>query len=98
MTQPPDPETVRDAVRSRYAAAAIAVTRATTSSDCCTAGSSCCSGGAADASTISSGLYSFDETAELPSAAILASLGCGNPTALANLEPGDIVLDLGSGG
>jgi arsenite methyltransferase len=44
------------------------------------------------------GLYTVDETSELPAEAVLASLGCGNPTALAGLRPGDVVLDLGSGG
>ncbi len=44
------------------------------------------------------GLYGIDETSELPAEAVLASLGCGNPTALADLRPGEIVLDLGSGG
>ena len=44
------------------------------------------------------GLYSIDETGELPAEAVLASLGCGNPTALADLRPGEVVLDLGSGG
>src|SRR5687768_13757763 len=47
---------------------------------------------------ISSNLYSAGETSELPEAAVLASLGCGNPTALAELRPGETVLDLGSGG
>ena len=44
------------------------------------------------------GLYGVDETGELPAEAVLASLGCGNPTALAELQPGEVVLDLGSGG
>ncbi|MCA1648503.1 MAG: arsenite methyltransferase [Chloroflexi bacterium] len=97
MTQITDPSTIRDAVRTRYAAAATAIARATTSSDCCSAGASCC-GSAPDASDISSALYSIDEVGELPTAAVLASLGCGNPTALAELKAGEIVLDLGSGG
>src|ERR687886_2768654 len=49
-------------------------------------------------SVITSDLYAIDEVADLPSAAVLASLGCGNPTALAELKPGETVLDLGSGG
>src|SRR5438445_3962286 len=97
MTQTTDSDTIRDAVRTRYAAAATAVARATTSSDCCSAGAACC-GSAPDASQISTALYSIDEVGELPTAAVLASLGCGNPTALAELKPGEIVLDLGSGG
>jgi SAM-dependent methyltransferase len=66
--------------------------------ECC-ASSGCC-GGAATASCdpISSNLYVSGETAELPEAAVLASLGCGNPTALAELREGEVVLDLGSGG
>jgi len=44
------------------------------------------------------GLYAVDETSDLPAEAVLASLGCGNPTALADLKPGEVVLDLGSGG
>ena len=97
MTQTTDSATIRDAVRTHYAAAATAVTRATTSADCCSAGASCC-GGTSDTDQISSALYSIDEVSELPSAAVLASLGCGNPTALAELQPGEVVLDLGSGG
>jgi arsenite methyltransferase len=58
----------------------------------------CC--GAVECTTdpISGGLYSADETAAIPEGAVLASLGCGNPTALATLNPGETVLDLGSGG
>ena len=47
---------------------------------------------------ISSNLYDAAQTKDLPEAAVLASLGCGNPTALAELKPGEVVLDLGSGG
>src|SRR5206468_1121195 len=60
---------------------------------CC---GSTCAGGAGD--PITSNLYAADETAGLPAEAVTASLGCGNPTALAQLNPGEIVLDLGSGG
>src|SRR5206468_5796991 len=56
---------------------------------------SCCEGKATD---FGEGLYSAAERAELPDTAALASLGCGNPTALANLHEGEVVLDLGSGG
>jgi ubiquinone/menaquinone biosynthesis C-methylase UbiE len=62
---------------------------------------SCCSGGcgcAPDAAPPQAALYSDAETALLPAAAVLASLGCGNPTALIDLRPGEVVLDLGSGG
>jgi ubiquinone/menaquinone biosynthesis C-methylase UbiE len=62
--------------------------------------SSCCGASSANGAPdpITSNLYLNGETAELPSAAVLASLGCGNPTALAQLAAGDVVLDLGSGG
>jgi arsenite methyltransferase len=80
-------------VREKYGEAAR---RASTGgkSSCC-GGSSCC-GDTAD--PITSDLYSHAETAVLPKEALLASLGCGNPTALAELREGDVVLDLGSGG
>ena len=66
----------------------------------CGPASSCCGGAAFNGTTdpITSNLYVNGETDELPSAAVLASLGCGNPTALAQLEEGETVLDLGSGG
>ena len=69
-------------------------------STCCGPVSSCCGGDAFNGTTdpITSNLYVNGETDELPSAAVLASLGCGNPTALAQLEEGEVVLDLGSGG
>lgn len=87
------------AVREKYGAAARRVlTGEGVPAECC-ASSGCC-GGAASASCdpISSNLYVSGETDELPEAAVLASLGCGNPTALAELRPGEVVLDLGSGG
>jgi ubiquinone/menaquinone biosynthesis C-methylase UbiE len=95
MTQTSDPESIRDAVRTRYAAAAVAASGEATQSTCCGTATSCCG---SDASVISSDLYTVDEVSELPTAAVLASLGCGNPTALAELKPGETVLDLGSGG
>ncbi len=76
---------IHEEVRSRYAAAAVQA--ATGTGACC---------GAEDG--IGAGLYSALECQELPDAAILASLGCGNPTAVADLRPGEPVLDLGSGG
>jgi arsenite methyltransferase len=100
MTHTTDPAVIREAVRTRYAAAARAVTGEQTEAACCapsSEGSSCC-GGPSTTSTITSDLYSIDEVGELPSAAVLASLGCGNPTALAELKEGEVVLDLGSGG
>ena len=78
-------EQIHEIVRERYAAAATQA--ATGSGACC---------GPEDG--IGAGLYSALEQAELPDAAVLASLGCGNPTAVAELREGDRVLDLGSGG
>ncbi len=84
---------IHQIVRDHYAAAAV---RATTTgvTSCC--GDDCCGGQSAD--PISADLYDPQQVADLPSDAVLASLGCGNPTALAELNPGDVVLDLGSGG
>lgn len=92
-------EDVRAEVRDRYARAAIAVD-AGQSADCGDGGS-CCST-AADALAVDerfgAALYSAAEHDELPEQALLASLGCGNPLAVANLHEGERVLDLGSGG
>jgi ubiquinone/menaquinone biosynthesis C-methylase UbiE len=85
---------VQTAIRERYGAIAKSVS-STAPIGCCDA-SSCCSGTAAD--PISSALYSAAETRDMPEDAVTASLGCGNPTALLALEPGQTVLDLGSGG
>jgi arsenite methyltransferase len=83
---------IRDAVKEKYGNAALRVT---------TGGSSCC--GAASATgcgdnPITSNLYDATQSDQVPAEAMLASLGCGNPTALAKLNPGETVLDLGSGG
>ena len=86
-------------VRERYGAAARRVLGGEElPAECC--GSTGCCGGAAAASCdpITSDLYVSGETDELPETAVLASLGCGNPTALAELREGEVVLDLGSGG
>jgi arsenite methyltransferase len=85
-------ELLREQVRERYAQAARAVGMGSSAS--CGDGS-CCDGKTAD---FGEGLYSAAERAELPDAAALASLGCGNPTAVADLREGEVVLDLGSGG
>jgi len=82
----------REAVRQAYAGAALRVVQGQSNS-CC--GGSCGSG---TADPITADLYSAEQTAMLPETAVLASLGCGNPTALAELHPGEVVLDLGSGG
>ena len=83
---------IKEVVKEKYGQAALRVT---------TGGSSCC--GAAPAASgcsdpITSNLYDAGQTGHLPQEAVLASLGCGNPTALAGLNPGETVLDLGSGG
>ncbi|HZZ22395.1 MAG TPA: arsenite methyltransferase [Roseiarcus sp.] len=84
------PETdIREVVRERYAEIARNV-RAP--------GSSCCYDGESGSEAISANLYAADETKCLPQDAVTASLGCGNPTALAELKEGETVLDLGSGG
>ncbi len=85
---------LKTTVRQHYAQAALQA-RAGGASACC--GTDCC-GGAAGPDPISANLYAPDQTACLPETAVLASLGCGNPTALAELKPGEVVLDLGSGG
>src|ERR1700690_22397 len=81
---------LREAVRDRYAAAARAVSGA---GGCCGA-----RGSLRAEDPITSDLYAAAEKSALPEKAVLASLGCGNPTALAELKAGEIVLDLGSGG
>jgi SAM-dependent methyltransferase len=88
---------IKDVVRERYGQAALRVT-ATGSPGGCGCGTSCCSPvpGAVDPITVN--LYDRKQTEGLPAEAVLASLGCGNPTALATLNPGEVVLDLGSGG
>ena len=82
---------IKDIVREKYGEAARRA--ATEGASCCAP--SCCGGGR---DPITSDLYSVSETAGLPAAAVSASLGCGNPTALAQLNEGETVLDLGSGG
>jgi SAM-dependent methyltransferase len=88
---------IKEAVREKYGQAALRVN---------SGGSSCCGASAAVANgndagccdPITSNLYDAAQTGDLPQEAVLASLGCGNPTALAQLNPGETVLDLGSGG
>ena len=77
-------------VREKYSSAARAVTQSGTAS-CCEPGLRCCD-------PITTGLYSADQAGVVPEKALRASLGCGNPTALIDLKPGQTVLDLGSGG
>jgi len=87
---------LREEVRRRYAESARRVTR---DSDGCGCGSgSCCADSDGEAAKFGEALYDAEQRGELPQAATLASLGCGNPTAVADLNPGEVVLDLGSGG
>ncbi len=90
---------IKEAVQEKYGEAARRVSSGQgLPADCCTA-VSCCSGSAAPScDAITSNLYDTSQQGELPETALKASLGCGNPTALAQLSPGEIVLDLGSGG
>ncbi len=84
--------TIKDVVKEKYGQAALRVK---------TGGSSCCGATAASAlccDPITTNLYDSSQAGQVPEEAMLASLGCGNPTALAHLNPGEIVLDLGSGG
>src|SRR5262245_3814767 len=81
---------VQDAVREKYGTFARTVTKGQKSS--------CCGPSGCGPDPISSNLYATSETDRLPAEAVAASLGCGNPTALIDLNPGDVVLDLGSGG
>jgi SAM-dependent methyltransferase len=85
-------ESITEVVRQKYGEAALRVA---------SGGSGCCGAVPSDghcADPITSNLYDATQTGELPEKAVLASLGCGNPTALAELKPGEVVLDLGSGG
>jgi len=100
-----EPDTIREAVRERYAAAARTVTASEPeAASCCgPTESSCCSAEAAvipddERDVWGAELYEAEERGELPDTAVLASLGCGNPTAVAELHAGESVLDLGSGG
>jgi arsenite methyltransferase len=86
---------LREQVREKYAEAARAVT-AGSRGGC--GGGSCCVEGDNDAGNWGEALYEAEERGELPEAAVLASLGCGNPIAVAELHEGETVLDLGSGG
>ena len=89
-------EELREQVRRRYAESARVVSEGTGTAGC--GGGSCCADGRSDASLFGEALYDAERRGELPETATLASLGCGNPTAVAELREGDTVLDLGSGG
>src|SRR5919201_4795745 len=83
---------LKDLVKEKYGKAALRVTEGTDASCCDTASSR------GERDPVTSNLYGCGETSDLPAEAVAASLGCGNPTALAQLNPGEVVLDLGSGG
>jgi arsenite methyltransferase len=83
---------VKKVVKEKYGEAALRVISGSGSASCCS--SSCCS----STDIITADLYDSQQKGELPETAVQASLGCGNPTALAELKPGEVVLDLGSGG
>jgi SAM-dependent methyltransferase len=85
---------ITEVVKEKYGQAALRVVAGEGSACCGSSPSSCCSG----SDPITSDLYDQLQKDELPQAAVLASLGCGNPTALAELRAGEVVLDLGSGG
>ncbi len=85
------PSEVKEQVKKKYGDAARAVTQSGSLRACCDPGLRCCD-------PITANLYSDAEKGVIPEKAVQASLGCGNPTALIDLKPGDIVLDLGSGG
>jgi len=91
MSEPHIQEDVREAVKQKYGEAAKRAA---------SGGTACCGGGAelSGCDPITKDLYSEAEKGALPKKAVAASLGCGNPTALAKLQPGEVVLDLGSGG
>jgi len=88
---------LRDSVKEKYGQAALRVTEGGVAATCCSS-SACCGATTQPWDPITSDLYDEKQKAGLPAEAVLASLGCGNPTALAELQEGETVLDLGSGG
>src|SRR6202789_3680489 len=82
---------IQEQVEEKYGSAARAVAESGSVQACCDPGLRCCD-------PITTNLYSADQTGVIPEKAVLASLGCGNPTALIDLQAGETVLDLGSGG
>ena len=85
------PTEVREIVKQKYGAAARSAAEGKKDAGCCSSGESGCD-------PITSNLYDAGQLGTVPVEAVIASLGCGNPTALAELKPGEVVLDLGSGG
>jgi arsenite methyltransferase len=102
-TRSTDPGALREQVRARYAAAATQVAAGQAGCGCgqpagCGCGSSCCGTATAGEPAFGAELYAGTDRDAVPDTAVLASLGCGNPTAVAGLREGETVLDLGSGG
>lgn len=93
-------EGLKETIRERYAERAREVSEQKKAASCCGSATSSCCGAAPTVpnDVLARGLYDSRETSELPEEAVLASLGCGNPTALAELHEGEVVLDLGAGG
>ncbi|MFE9580964.1 arsenite methyltransferase [Nocardia sp. NPDC006044] len=89
---------LRETVRERYAAAAVAVASGGTAEDCCGGSDGCATGVIEVDENFGASLYGAGDRDALPIQAVAASLGCGNPTAVADLREGETVLDLGSGG
>jgi arsenite methyltransferase len=102
-TSQTDTDALREQVRARYAAAATKVVAGAGDCGCgqpagCGCGEGCCGGATAEEPGFGAELYAAGDREQLPDTAVAASLGCGNPTAVAELHEGDVVLDLGSGG
>jgi len=99
MSTTPESEATREVVRQRYAGIArdtMAETAGATATSCCAP--SCCGSESVDVTTLATSIgYSAEELSDLPAGANMG-LSCGNPTAIASLQPGEVVLDLGSGG
>ena len=99
MTETKGPDVLRELVRERYAAAATTVSFGQGNASCCDDSGGCCGPPVLEADkTFGSVLYTARDLDALPVTAVAASLGCGNPTAVAQLREGETVLDLGSGG
>ena len=93
-----DTQNIKETVKEKYGQLALRVRSGDDKASCCAP--SCCGTSGAEnvLDPITSNLYDETQKSDLPAEAVLASLGCGNPTALAQLNPGETVLDLGSGG
>jgi len=97
MTQDNSPEKIKDAVKEKYGGLAEKQLAAAQRACCCGPAQSCCSGEAGLAESAAN-LYPTAQISDLPDSVTGIALGCGNPTAIAELQPGEIILDLGSGG